>query len=37
MGLNPDPELRFNAEEAIKTTAYKISRDGTGAWPVCGS
>jgi soluble lytic murein transglycosylase-like protein len=36
MGLDPNPELRFNAEESIKTTAYKISRDGTGAWPVCG-
>lgn len=36
MGLNSNPALRFNPEEAIKTTAYKISRDGTGAWPVCG-
>ncbi|MFC1711258.1 transglycosylase family protein [Patescibacteria group bacterium] len=36
MGLDPDPNLRFNAEEAIKTTAFKIARDGTGAWPVCG-
>lgn len=36
MGLDPNPDLRFNAEESIKTTAYKISRDGTGAWPVCG-
>lgn len=36
MGLDPDPQLRFNAEEAIKTAAYKISRDGYGAWPVCG-
>ncbi len=36
MGEDPDPNLRFNAEEAIKTTAFKISRDGTGAWPVCG-
>jgi len=36
MGLDPDPNLRFNAEESIKTTAYKISRDGAGAWPVCG-
>jgi soluble lytic murein transglycosylase-like protein len=35
MGENPDPGLRFDAEEAIKTTAFKISRDGTGAWPVC--
>lgn len=36
MGLNPDPNLRFNAEEAIRTAAYKIARDGAGAWPVCG-
>ena len=36
MGLDPDPYLRYNSEEAIKTTAFKISRDGTGAWPVCG-
>lgn len=36
MGLDPNLNLRFNAEEAIKTTAFKISRDGTGAWPVCG-
>lgn len=35
MGLDPNPNLRFNAEEAIKTTAFKISRDGPGAWPVC--
>lgn len=35
MGLDPDPNLRFNAEEAIKTTAFKIARDGAGAWPVC--
>jgi len=36
MGLDPNPDLRFNTEEAIRTTAFKISRDGTGAWPVCG-
>lgn len=36
MGLNPDPNLRFNAEEAIKTAAFKMGRDGYGAWPVCG-
>lgn len=36
MGLDPNPELRFNAEEAIKTAAFKISRGGIGAWPVCG-
>ena len=36
MGENPDPALRFNAEEAIKTTAWKIAQGGIGAWPVCG-
>jgi hypothetical protein len=35
MGEDPDIELRFDPEQAIKTAAYKISRDGTGAWPVC--
>lgn len=37
MGLNPDPGLRFNAEEAIKTAAYKMGRDGYGAWPACST
>jgi soluble lytic murein transglycosylase-like protein len=36
MGEDPSTSLRFNTEEAIKTAAYKISRDGTGAWPICG-
>lgn len=36
MGENPDPALRANAEEAIKTTAWKIAHGGIGAWPVCG-
>lgn len=36
MGLDPDPNLRFNAEENIRTAAFKMSRDGYGAWPVCG-
>ena len=35
MNLNPDPALRFNAEEAIKTAAFKIATGGTGAWPEC--
>lgn len=35
MGENQQPELRFNAEEAIKTAAFKISRDGVAAWPNC--
>lgn len=36
MGLDPNPDLRFNAEEAIRTTAFKIANGGIGAWPVCG-
>jgi soluble lytic murein transglycosylase-like protein len=36
MGLDPDPNLRYDAEEAIKTTAWKISVGGIGAWPTCG-
>ncbi len=37
MGLDPDPALRANAEESIKTAAFKMGRDGYGAWPVCGN
>lgn len=36
MGLNPDISKVFDTEEAVKTTAFKISQDGAGAWPVCG-
>jgi hypothetical protein len=36
MGENPDPFLRYHPEEAAKTAAFKMSRDGFGAWPVCG-
>lgn len=36
MGLDTNPALRANAEEAIKTAAFKMGRDGFGAWPVCG-
>jgi len=35
MGADPNPDLRFHPEEAIKTASYKISRQGTGAWPAC--
>jgi hypothetical protein len=37
MGLDSNPNLRFNLEESIKTAAFKMSRDGFGAWPVCQS
>jgi len=36
MNLNPDPQLRFNAEEAIRTAAFRISTVGLSAWPNCG-
>lgn len=36
MGADPDPALRANGHEAIMTAAFKISRDGIGAWPACG-
>jgi len=35
MGLDPNPDLRFNAEESIRTTAFKIANGGIGAWPNC--
>lgn len=35
MPADPNPALRFNPEEAIKTAAFKISRGGIGAWPNC--
>ena len=35
MGLDPNPDLRTNAEEAIRTAAFVISRGGRGAWPNC--
>lgn len=36
MGLPPDDSGRFSAEEAIKTTAFKIAHGGIDAWPICG-
>lgn len=35
MGLDDNPNLRFDAEEAIKTAAFKMGRDGYSAWPAC--
>lgn len=35
MGLDTNPDLRKNAEEAIRTAAYKISNGGRSAWPNC--
>jgi hypothetical protein len=36
MGLDPNPELRLNPQESIKTSAFKIASGGIGAWPNCG-
>lgn len=35
MGLDDNPSLMLNAEEAIRTAAFKMGRDGYSAWPVC--
>jgi hypothetical protein len=35
MGLDPNPDLRKDAGEAIRTTAYMLSRGGENAWPNC--
>lgn len=35
MKLDPDPTLRYSAEEAIKTTAYAMSKGKTRLWPNC--
>lgn len=35
MGTDPDPDLRFNAEEAIKTTVYIVSLGRLYHWPNC--
>jgi len=37
MGMDPNPDLRFDAEEAIRTAAFKISNGGIGAWAYCSS
>lgn len=35
MGADPNPDLRFDANEAILTAAFKIAAGGIRAWPVC--
>lgn len=35
LGADPDPILRMNPEQAIKTAAYKISVSGFSPWPGC--
>jgi len=35
MEENSDPSLRTNAEESIKTAAFKLSRGESSSWPNC--
>lgn len=35
IGEDPNPDLRYNAEEAIQTAAYTISKGKTSLWPNC--
>lgn len=35
MGLDGNPDLRKNPEEAIRTAAYMLSRGEQNAWPNC--
>jgi soluble lytic murein transglycosylase-like protein len=35
MGLDPNPDLRKNAEESIRTAAFMLSRGRENSWPVC--
>lgn len=35
MGLDPNPDLRMDAGEAIRTTAFMLSRGEENAWPNC--
>ena len=35
MGFDSNPDLRFNAEEAIRTASFKIARGELFAWPNC--
>lgn len=35
MGLSADPDLRYHAEEAVKTGTYVLSLQKYGLWPNC--
>lgn len=35
MGMDPNPDLRKNAEESIRTAAFMIANGQKGAWPNC--
>lgn len=34
-GEDPNPDLRYNAEEAVQTAAYALSRGKVAIWPNC--
>lgn len=34
-GEDPDPDLRFNAEEAVQTASYLVAKGRRGIWPNC--
>ncbi len=36
MGIDPNPDLRFSAEESIRTAAFLISQNHSSLWPNCG-
>ena len=35
MGMDPNPSLRTNPEESIRTGAFLMSKRGTTPWPAC--
>lgn len=35
MNADPNPDLRFDAKEAIRTAAFRIATMGSAAWPNC--
>ena len=35
MGLDPNPALRSNTEESIRTAAYVVQQRGVAPWPSC--
>ena len=37
MNKDPNPVLRLNAEESIKTAAFLLSINGAAAWPNCAN
>ncbi len=37
MGMDSNPQLRFDPGESIRTAAFKLSTGGRSAWPNCGN